>query len=156
MPLDIDGTAVLRAITNAPEIFKDVDKDLTEFAHKVVVKQLKAKGTTVDQIRSIYRVVGGENFGLIADSLPDGGKAILAKVDKHNPDLGAADTARLREHLVGLARGTIDAVAKQVGTQKASRTKQAAGRERKAKTPAKRAISAKAYEATWDGKNRDD
>ncbi|MFL9826770.1 hypothetical protein [Rhodoplanes sp. SY1] len=154
MPLDIDGTAVLRAIADSPEVFKDVDKDLTEFAHKIVVKQLKAKGTTVEHVRAIYRVIGGESFGLIADSLPDGGKAILAKVDKHNSDLGSADKARLREHLVGLARGVVDATAKQVARSKTVRTKQAA--EGKAKAPAKRAISAKAYEATWDGKSREE
>ena len=90
MPLDIDGAAVLRAVVNAPDVFKDIQNDLNAFAHKIVVKQLKTKGTDVGRLRDVCRAVGEDNFRLIIDSLSDAGKSLSVKIDKHNADLKTA------------------------------------------------------------------
>ena len=154
MPLDIDGAAVLRAVVNAPDVFKDIQNDLNAFAHKVVVKQLKTKGTDVSRLRDVYRAVGEDNFRLIIDGLSDAGKSLSVKIDKHNADLKTAGLDWLRMHLNELARGALEPTTKPSRVTKPK--KQASGPKEKPKSPAKRAISVKAFEAKWDGVNRDE
>ncbi|MBI5114452.1 MAG: hypothetical protein HZA68_21020 [Rhodovulum sp.] len=154
MSLDVDGAAVLKAIVESPTVFKGLDRDLSDFAHRMVVKQLKAKGANVSVLRAVRGAIGDDAFRHVVDGLTDGGKSILAKVDKHNPELDTAKPDWMRAHLVTLANGTSEPTAKPSAKTKAVDKKQAAPKPRK--QPPKRAISAKAFEAAWDGKNRDE
>jgi hypothetical protein len=107
MPIDIDGPAVLRAISENPTAFPDLAADLNAVARKLVVKQLKAKGTTLELVRRIYSAIGSGAFPLILDDLGNSGGASFAKkLDKDNSNLPTAEP-ECRKHIVLLASGAV-------------------------------------------------
>lgn len=157
MSLDIDAAAVLNAVIKAPNVFKDVNADLTKFAYSVVLKQLKAKGANVARLRDIQRVIGQEAFILVIESVADDGKSLktlLARFDKHCPELESAKAPWLRRRIIDLALGVVDPAGRPALSKTDSGKKKPPGSGRTRRTPAKRAISGKAFTATWDGKDR--
>lgn len=157
MSIDIDAAAVLKAVIAAPEVFKDIDADLAKFAHGVVLKQLKAKGANASRLHDIYRVIGKDAFLLVIEAVPDDGKALkslLAKFDKHWPELDAAAAPALRKHVADLAAGAVDPAGKPGGAAKDKKPKAPSEAKGRKKPAARRAISFTAFTAAWDGKDR--
>ena len=142
MPVDIDGFAVLGAIARAPDGFPAVKGEVNKTARALVGKQLKDKGLTIDMLKTVARAIEFEAFDLIVDALSDAEiKALLAKVDKLNPDLKSAPPAGQRKLLVDLAQGTTSPAVKTVASKPVK-----APREPKPKV--ERAINSKAMKAS--------
>lgn len=113
MAIDIDGIAVLRMIAENPLAFPDVTAELNDVARKLVVKQFKAKATTLELLRRIHSAIGSESFVLILDDLGDPGSATLVKkLDKENPELKSASTVWRRKRLADLASGAAEPATK--------------------------------------------
>jgi hypothetical protein len=86
---------------------------LNDIARKLVVKQIKAKATTLDLLRQIYSAIGSGAFLLILDDLDGKSSAALVKrLDKENPELHTATLIWLCKRLAGLASGASAAAAK--------------------------------------------
>jgi len=107
MTLDVDGFAVFRDIGSHPDIFAAIAVDVAKTARTLVVKQIRDKKTGIKAVRDICAAVGSEAFSLIADGMADAQiKSLAAKLDKHNPDLKASNSAAQRRHLLALADGS--------------------------------------------------
>jgi len=106
MPIDIDGIAVLRAITLAPKLFPDAASEINNFARKYVASQLKPTIIDLERVRDIYRVIGGEAFVLILDYQTNSASAALVKkLDKDNLEVKTAPPVWCRKRLADLASG---------------------------------------------------
>ncbi|MFZ3328366.1 MAG: hypothetical protein WA231_21880 [Methylocella sp.] len=128
MPIDIDGIAVLRAITLAPKLFPDAAPEINNFARKYLAGQLKPATMSLERLRDIYRAIGGEAFVLILDGQADSASAaLLKKLDKENPELKAASPGWCRKRLAELASGA---------SEPARKPPVAPKREPKGKSPA--------------------
>ena len=106
MSIALDSFDVLRAIGKHAEIFKPVRTDVDKAARALVVKCLKAKAVGLDALRDINGALGAEPFGLLVEGLKDAElKSILARLDKHHPELKTASASWRRQHLLALANG---------------------------------------------------
>ncbi|MGH6836170.1 MAG: hypothetical protein ACREC9_11600 [Methylocella sp.] len=106
MPIDIDGIAVLQAITLAPKLFPDAAPEINNFARKYVVGQLKPTTINLERLRDIYRAIGGEAIVLILDYQTDSASAALVKkLDKDNPNVKATSPVWCRKRIADLASG---------------------------------------------------
>lgn len=126
MPLDMDGFCVLGSIAAHPAVFQDIAKEINVVARTLVVKQIRAKGTNLSRFREIYAALGAEAFNLAIDGLPDVQvKSLLAKLDKHHPEMASFTGEWGRRHIVALADGTVSAAPKSkvAPKPKAPRTK---------------------------------
>lgn len=149
MALDVDGFAVLQAITARPDAFPDIRAEVAKTGRALVVKQLKAKGLALPGLRRVRDSLGAEPFALVVDGLTDAeAKSLVAKLDKHHPDLRIAAADWPRRHLAALATGTEPAAK---GTAKAAEAKPAAPKKPKVA----RALGSAAFSAEWDGKDHD-
>ena len=109
MAINLDGFAVLARIGAHPDSFSGIKAAVTKSAHDLVVKQLKTKTTTLRDMRSIRDAVGIDQFGLILDGLNEPTvKSILSRLDKHHPDLKAADARWRRSQLRALCEGAAE------------------------------------------------
>lgn len=151
MALEIDGFAVLRSILDERSAFPDISSDINKAARALVIKQLKAKGTTLAGMRRIGACLGNAAFKLIVDRLTDAeAKSLLAKLDRHHPDLKTGTTGWRRRQILDLVAGTEPVL--KVGKARATRTKKSAQPQTKAKRP----VGNTAMAAVWDGRNIDD
>jgi hypothetical protein len=106
MRIDLDGAAVLRAIVDHPTVFPDVAAELSRAAQSLVAIQLKARTTTLESVRSIYRTIGHPDFAIVLDGLTDARlKSLTKKLDKENPDLNSAPPDWHARRLCALASG---------------------------------------------------
>ncbi|MGQ0445512.1 MAG: hypothetical protein ACT4O2_10410 [Beijerinckiaceae bacterium] len=152
MAIDIDGIAVLHAIAGNPLVFPDVAPELSRVARTLVVKQLKAKATTLEGLRHIHGAIGGEAFVLILDDLGDSGSASLVKkLDKENLELKTALPAWNRKRLADLASGAASLA------EKASKPAPARRAVKPGQSPEQKALasSLKAVKTRELGKVRD-
>jgi hypothetical protein len=104
----LDTFALLRSIAGAPETFAAVEDDLERAAVASIKKLLKAKGLTIDYLRSLSQVLGPDSLGFILghDSVKDKEiTALVKKLDKHWPPLASARVEIQRDHLIDLATG---------------------------------------------------
>lgn len=134
MAIDVDGIAVLRAIAENPFAFPDVTAEMNQVARKLVVKQLKARSTTLELVRKIHSAIGGEAFVLILDDLGDAAGALVKKLDKDNSDLAIASPEWRRKRIAALASGAAVSVMK---TAKPAPAKKA---EKSALSPEQKAL----------------
>jgi hypothetical protein len=146
MAIHIDGLAVLHAIAENPLAFPDVVAELNKVARALVVKQFKAKATTLESLRHIHSAIGGEAFVLILDDLGDSGSASLVKrLDKDNSELKTAQPAWPRKRLADLARGAAVPAKKPpkpVPAKKASKLATAKNAPKPAQSPEQKALAA--------------
>jgi hypothetical protein len=97
-----------------------------------VVAQLK-KRPDLDAIRAVKKALGDTAFSLIVDGMKDAEvKTLIAKLDKHHPELKTATPEWRRGHLRSLAGGAAKPASKTVPPAK-SPTK-----SKKAAKPAKK------------------
>jgi hypothetical protein len=119
MSLDVDGFRVLGNIAAHPAVFQDIAKEINAAARTLVVKQIRAKGTTLSRFREIYAALGAEAFNLTIDALPDAQvKSLLGKLDKHHPQMASFTGEWGRRHIVALADGAVSAAPKSKGPSK--------------------------------------
>jgi hypothetical protein len=113
MALVVDGFKVLRKLSKQPELFAAVSLDATKAAQSLVEKQLKAKSTDSKALAKIYSALGSENFGLVIEGMKDSAvKSLVARLDKHNPQIKAADANWRRRHAIALASGSTEPLPK--------------------------------------------
>jgi hypothetical protein len=109
MTIALDGFEVLQRLGKHADVFAVVRADVDKQARALVVKCLKTKSIGFDAVREVYNVLGQEQFGLVLDGLKDAEvKTILARLDKHHPELKGGTTAWRRERLLQLAKGSSD------------------------------------------------
>lgn len=143
MALEIDGYAVFGAVAAMPELFPDIRPEVARTARALVVRQLKAKALPLVRLRQIRRALGAENFALIADGMSDAEiRALVARLDRHHPELKAASPEWCRAHLEGLAAGEEPA------------PRSGAGPEPAGPSP-ERALAKRPFAAAWDGRDHD-
>jgi hypothetical protein len=119
MALDLDGFAVFRAIASARAVFKAINLEVNKTARTLAVKQLKAKGSDLQNLRDVNRTLGSE-FDLVLEGMkPSELKTLVKKFDKHHPELKGADARWCLRHLNALARGAENPAEKPVSTAKA-------------------------------------
>lgn len=154
MALDVDGYAVLGAIARAPDAFPDLRAELAKTARTLVVKQLKAKGLTLDGLRRVHGSLGAEPFALVVDGLTEAeARSLVTRVDKHYPDAKTAPLDALRRHLAALAGGA-EPTGKPAG--KPPKPKDPEAGKPLARAPkVTRALGSPAFAASWDGKDHD-
>ncbi|HEY7300502.1 MAG TPA: hypothetical protein VH684_21610 [Xanthobacteraceae bacterium] len=124
MALDIDGFAVLRSIGEHPNTFPSIAGEAAKIARGLVVKQLKARASNLKSMRDICAALGAHAFDLILDGLTDDQvKSLVAKIDKHHPDLKMASPEWRLQRVRTLAHGTAEPVEKQRAAAKSTKLK---------------------------------
>src|SRR3954465_13633246 len=125
---ELDPYAVLRAIGEHPEAFAEIDTAVAKAARVLFLKQLKSKSLTIEDARVVSEGVGPNAFDPIVEGLPAAGlKSIVAKLDKHHPELKGSTPAWQRQHLRSLLGGMAEP------TQKAAKPKRPGARPTAAK-----------------------
>jgi hypothetical protein len=147
MALDVDGFAILQAITARPDIFPDIRAEAAKAGRALVVKQLKARGLAPADLRRIRDSLGAEPFALVLDGLTDAeARSLATRLDRHHPDLRSAPPDWLRRHLLALANDA----------EPAPKGSAAPARPALPKPPGiARALGSAAFAAAWDGKDHD-
>ena len=69
MALSIDSRAVFHAIADHPDAFPAVQTDIDEFARKVLIKQIKHKGTDLEVGKALRAAIGEKTFSTVLDAL---------------------------------------------------------------------------------------
>jgi hypothetical protein len=114
MATELDGFAVLEKIGGQPDRFIGIKVAVAKAAHDLVVKHLKAKSTTLLEVRTVRKILGPDQFGLILDSMNDASvKSIVMKLDRYHPDMKASDSRWKRNHLRVLSEGSAEPSVKQ-------------------------------------------
>jgi hypothetical protein len=127
MAVELDGYAVLRRIGKKPEAFPALALDTKKAARALVLKQLKAKAADVARLRTVRTALKPEAFDLVVDGLSDAeAKVLVAKFDKHHPQIKMLDAPARRAHLRALADGSAEPTAKPKAVPKAKAAKRPA------------------------------
>ncbi|MFG1422237.1 hypothetical protein [Roseixanthobacter liquoris] len=101
MAIHLDGHAVFAAIGTHPAAFPDLSTDVAVAAEKLLVKQVKAKGLTLDQLRTLFKAIGDDLATVLLDTLKDTEIASLVKkLDKNRAGLEPSP-ARVLLHELG-------------------------------------------------------
>ncbi|MFG1411755.1 hypothetical protein V5G24_11630 [Xanthobacter sp. VTT E-85241] len=91
MAIHLDGHAVFAAIGAHPAAFPDLSTDVAVAAEKLLVKQIKAKGLTLDGLRALFKAIGSDLATVLLDTLKDTEVAALVKkLDKNRAGLEAS------------------------------------------------------------------
>lgn len=131
MAIDLDGFDVLGAVSRSASAFQDVRADVGKYARLLVVAQLKKRPELVS-VRAVNDALGAATFSLVVDGMKDTEvKTLLAKLDKHHPELKTATSEWRRGHLRSLAAGAAEPAAKAMPPAK---SKKAAKRTEKPST----------------------
>lgn len=113
MKVVLDSYDLLHAIGSHREAFDAVDDLVRKHAATLLVAQLKHKSTDINRYREIRSAIGAESFELFLDALDDRLlKAIAKRIDPHCPLAKDGEGIELRPHLLQLARGKIEPMAK--------------------------------------------
>lgn len=148
MPLDVDGLALLKAISLAPDAFPDIGGEAAGAARALVVRQLKAKTLPLSGLRRVYEAVGHAAFTLVVDGLTEAeARSLVARFDSRHPDGRTAPAHWLRRQIVALAGGAEPCSGEEVA--KAPRPPPVAA------IPVVRAIGSPTFTARWDGRDHD-
>ena len=106
---ELDPYAVLRAIGEHSEVFAEIDTDIAKAARDLILKRLKSKSLTIEDARVICEAIGPDAVGPIVEGLAAASlKSIVAKLDKHHPELKGSTSAWQRQHLRSLLGGTAE------------------------------------------------
>jgi hypothetical protein len=113
MALEFDGFDAWRSIADNPETFASMRADAAKTARATLTKHMKAKATGLAELRGVRKALGKKTFALLVDGMKDAEvKSLVARLDRHHPDVKAADAAWRRQHLLDLVRGDIEPSAK--------------------------------------------
>jgi hypothetical protein len=119
--LELDGFAVLREIGDHPEAFGGMGAVIAKTARELVVKRLKLKSLTVEEARAVRDAVGPDVFGSIIAGLNAANlKSVVARLDKHHPELKASTSEWQRQHLTALLDGIAEPLQKSAKPKKAA------------------------------------
>lgn len=131
MGLEIDGAAVLAAISKSPQAFAMSEGQINTLALTTVLGRLKDKAVGVRELQSLAGALAKEDFLLILDNVASRELGTLAKrLDPKNAAIKTADDTERRSHIAGLAFGTIapSAAAPKAPRKKAESTGSKTGR----------------------------
>ncbi len=124
MAREFDGFEVWRAIADSPDIFTALRADAATSARTTLVKYLKTKALRIQHLRAARKALGKDLFRLLVDGMKDAEmKALVARLDRHHPDMKASDPAWRRQHFLSLVKGDVEPAerpAKVAKTKKAS------------------------------------
>ena len=145
MPIDIDGFAVLGAISRHPDYFSAIKNDASKTARMLVIKQLKEKTLSLGNLIQIASSIEHNAFELIIDLMSETEiKALVIKIDKHNFQAKAETAKWRREHIASLVKGEKSPSDK---PPKAPKTAKVAKEPKPPKPPVERAVNSKAMRA---------
>jgi hypothetical protein len=109
MALEFDGFEAWRAVAESPDSFASLRAEAAKSARAALVKYLKAKTSGLGELRRARKALGKQTFGLLIDGMKDAEvKTLVARLDKHHPQLKAADAAWRRQHILQLVKGDVD------------------------------------------------
>jgi hypothetical protein len=124
MALDVDGFAVFRSIGSHADAFVAIAAEVAKSARTLVAKQIAHKDTGLKAVRDIRAAVGPEAFNLITDGMTDAQiKSLAVRLDKHNPELKASNSAARRLHVLALAGGSAEPLEKSKSARKPTQSK---------------------------------
>jgi hypothetical protein len=130
MALEFDGFEAWRSIADNPETFVALRAEASKTARAALTKCLKSKTAGIAELRSIRKAIGKQTFGLLVDGMKDAEvKTLVARLDKHHPQLKAADAAWRRQHILQLVKTDIEPVPK---PEKPRKKAKAAGKPKQA------------------------
>jgi hypothetical protein len=110
MGVNVNGFAVLGAISSNPDIFKSIKPDACKAATALVLTALKEKSLDLAQVRKIHRAVGAESFDLVLDGMKDAQlRSLLKTLDKHQTEIQDSTAREQRDHLDALILGATQA-----------------------------------------------
>lgn len=113
MALEFDGFEAWRAVAESPDSFASLRADAAKSARAALVKYLKAKTSGLADLRRARKALGKQTFGLLIDGMKDAEvKTLVARLDKHHPELKAANAAWRRQHVLQLIKGDVEPVPK--------------------------------------------
>ncbi len=113
MALEFDGFEAWRAVAESPDNFASLRAEAAKSARAALVKYIKAKTTSLAELRRARKALGKQTFGLLIDGMKDAEvKTLVARLDRHHPQLKAADAAWRRQHILQLVKGDIEALPK--------------------------------------------
>ena len=113
MALEFDGFDAWSAIAKSPDVFASLRAEAAKSARSALTKYLKTKTLGLSDFCEARKALGKKVFGLLVDGMKDGElKTIVARLDKHHPDLKSADAAWRRQHFLALVRGDVQPTAK--------------------------------------------
>jgi hypothetical protein len=106
MALEFDGFEAWRAVAESPDSFASLRAEAAKSARAALVKYLKAKTSGLAELRRARKALGKQTFGLLIDGMKDAEvKTLVTRLDKHQPQLKAADAAWRRQHILQLVKG---------------------------------------------------
>lgn len=112
--------AVLRGIGSHPDQFRSLESAVAKAASDLVLKRLKLKSMTVDDVRAVRDAIGEGNFDEFVQAISAANiKSILGKLDKHHSELKTAGDGWRRQRLLDLASGGTDPAQKTAKAKKA-------------------------------------
>ncbi len=113
MALEFDGFEAWRSIADNPETFASVRAEASKTARAALTKCVKAKTAGVAELRSIRKALGKGTFSHLIDGMKDAEvKTLVTRLDKHHPELKAADPAWRRQHILRLVKGDVEPAVK--------------------------------------------
>lgn len=130
MALEFDGFDAWRAIADSPETFAGLRADAAKSARTALVKYLKTRTLGIPDLRSARKALGKDLFRLLVDGMKDAElKTLLARLDKHHPELKTGDAAWRRQHFLLLVKGDVEPAPK---PEKAAKKAKAARKPKEA------------------------
>jgi hypothetical protein len=106
MALEFDGFEAWRAIADSPDTFAPLRADAAKSARAALVKYIKTKTLGIADLRAARKALGKDLFRLLVDGMKDAEvKALVARLDKHHPELKTGDAAWRRQHFLQLVKG---------------------------------------------------
>lgn len=115
MALEFDGFDAWHAIAESPDTFASLRADAAKSARAALVKYLKTKTLGIPELRAARKALGKDLFRLLVDGMKDAEvKSLVNRLDKHNPELKAADPSWRRQHFRALVKGDAEPAEKLV------------------------------------------
>jgi hypothetical protein len=113
MALEFDGFEAWQAIADSPDAFASLRADAAKSARAALVKYLKTKTLGIPELRVMRKALGKELFRLLLDGMSDAEmKGLVARFDKHHPELKTGDPVWCRRHFLLLVKGDVEPAAK--------------------------------------------
>ena len=104
MPTEIEGATVLLAVAKEPSAFGMTGTQINTLAAKILIDRIRDKSAQLEQLRSMFKIVGSQNFRLALDGLTAREAAALTKrIDAKHPDIKSTDETWHRRHIAELA-----------------------------------------------------
>ena len=124
MALDFNGFRAWQAVADNEELFSSLRAEASKSARAALTKFIKSKTIALSGLRDVRKVLGKETFGLLVDGMKDSElKTLVARLDKHHPDLKAATADWRRRHFIELVRGEAEPAEKRAPAKKSKAKK---------------------------------